>query len=39
MVVKIDMEKTYDKVDWNLLMRVLKCFGFAKVWRQGIMQL
>lgn len=30
--VKVDMEKTYDKVDWNFLTEVLKCFGFSAKW-------
>lgn len=32
--VKIDMEKAEDKVDWNFLLEVLKCFGFSAKWWQ-----
>lgn len=28
MVVKIDLEKAYDRIDWNFLVEVLRIVGF-----------
>lgn len=30
MVVRIDMAKAYDKVDWSTLLGILNCHGFGK---------
>ena len=38
MGLKIDMEKAYDKLKWNFLLNVLKCFGFPSMWIQWVMQ-
>lgn len=38
LVVKIDMEKGYDKVSWPFLMAVMKCFDFCDQWRKWIYQ-
>ena len=29
---KVDMMKTYNRVDWRFLLKVLECFGFSKKW-------
>lgn len=29
-VMKIDMAKAYDSVDWNILLHILRLFGFSK---------
>ena len=31
MGLKIDMEKAYDRLEWEFLHKVMKCFGFPKV--------
>ena len=28
--IKVDLQKAYDRVDWNFLMTILKCFGFCE---------
>ncbi|KAL4377473.1 hypothetical protein GQ457_02G039110 [Hibiscus cannabinus] len=38
MALKIDMEKTYDKVDWNLLHFVMTHLGFCEWWVQRVMK-
>ena len=38
MGLKIDMEKAYDRLEWNFLLNVLKCFGFPSMWIQWVMQ-
>lgn len=30
--IKIDMEKTFDKVEWSLLLSIMRSPGFAKQW-------
>ncbi|KAK3034759.1 hypothetical protein RJ639_032712 [Escallonia herrerae] len=32
MAIKIDMEKTYDKMEWNFLLTVLENLGFDDRW-------
>lgn len=29
MAMKVDLEKTYDKVDWGFLDEILQCYGFS----------
>ena len=29
--LKIDMEKAYDRLEWEFLHKVMKCFGFPEV--------
>lgn len=38
MVMKLDMEKAYDRVSWFFLDMVLVKFGFHEVWRKWIME-
>lgn len=38
MSLKIDMEKAYDRLEWNFLLNVLKCFGFPSMWIQWVIQ-
>lgn len=38
MAVKVDMEKAYDKVDWDFLMAILHAFGFSSQWCHWIFQ-
>ncbi|GLJ40989.1 hypothetical protein SUGI_0848590 [Cryptomeria japonica] len=32
MLVKLDISKAYDKVDWRFLCKCLEAFGFSKTW-------
>lgn len=32
-LIKLDLEKAYDKVDWNYLDAILEYKGFGKRWR------
>jgi hypothetical protein len=31
-ILKLDIEKTYDKVHWGFLMRCIKARGFGDLW-------
>lgn len=35
-LLKLDLEKTYDKVDWSFLDAVLELKGFGLRWRRWI---
>ena len=35
-LLKLDLEKTYDKVDWSFLDMAMKLKGFGKRWRRWI---
>lgn len=37
--LKLDMNKAYDRVNWEFLSRVLRAFGFAESWVASIMTL
>jgi hypothetical protein len=37
-VLKLDFEKTYDKVHWGFLMRCLRLRGFSKLWQSRLME-
>lgn len=36
-MLKIDMDKAYDQVDWSFLVSVLVCFGFSSLWCRLVM--
>ena len=36
-ICKLDVEKAYDHMNWNLLMNLLKRCGFSEKWRRWIM--
>lgn len=36
MLIKLGMQKTYDRVSWQFFYRVLERFGFNKQWRKWI---
>lgn len=38
MILKLDFEKAYDKVNWNLLFEYMEMRGFDKKWRDWITQ-
>ena len=36
LLCKLDVEKTFDHVNWGFLMKLLECNGFPNKWRQWI---
>ena len=32
MLINLDIQKAYDKVDWRFLCKTLEAFGFSKQW-------
>ncbi|XP_075664964.1 uncharacterized protein LOC142634543 [Castanea sativa] len=36
MGLKIDMEKANDRLEWEFLHKVMKCFGFPEEWNQWV---
>ncbi|WCJ39802.1 RNA-directed DNA polymerase (reverse transcriptase) [Euphorbia peplus] len=37
MLIKIDLEKAYDRLDWNFIEDTLQCAGFNQTWSKNIM--
>jgi mannosylglycoprotein endo-beta-mannosidase len=37
LVLKLDYEKSYDRVDWSLLDKMLMQRGFSQKWRNKLM--
>lgn len=38
MAIKADMEKTYNRVEWDFLLKVLRLFGFHPTWVRWVEQ-
>lgn len=38
MLVKIDMSKAYDRVEWSFLKKVMRRIGFAERWINLVMK-
>lgn len=32
MLIKLDLAKAYDRVNWEYLQKILKAFGFDEIW-------
>ncbi|XP_039029127.1 uncharacterized protein LOC120163209 [Hibiscus syriacus] len=30
---KVDFKRTYDSIDWDLLLKIMDCMGFGQRWR------
>lgn len=39
MMIKLDLEKAYDKLRWEYLQRILKAYGFDHRWKEWIMSM
>lgn len=39
MAIKIDMNKTYDRVEWDFLSAIMNKLGFSQVWVDQVMDL
>lgn len=38
MAAKLDMAKAYDRVEWDFIKEILRCFGFGEIFSNLIMQ-
>lgn len=38
LVVKLDMSKTYDRVEWGFLREMMRCLGFSSGWISVLMR-
>jgi hypothetical protein len=38
MALKLDMEKAFDSMEWNFLLKILKLLGFHPIWINWISQ-
>lgn len=38
MVLKVDMNKAYDRIEWDFLRKVMEAMGFEEKWVNWIMQ-
>ena len=39
MLLKLDLSKSYDKLNWNFLAGILKAFGFSEDWTNWVMNM
>ena len=39
MLLKLDLSKAYDKLNWKFLVGILKSFGFVEEWSNWIMNM
>ena len=39
MLLKLDLLKTYDKLNWKLLVGFLQKFGFSNQWTEWVMKI
>ncbi len=39
MMIKLDLSKAYDKINWKLLEKIMMAFGFDKEWVKRIIKL
>jgi hypothetical protein len=39
MIIQLDLEKDYDKINWHYMVRILEAFGFTQHWIRWIVNL
>jgi hypothetical protein len=39
MIIQLDLEKAYDKINWHYMVKTLEAFGFAQNWINWIVNL